>query len=621
MHRLWISTFLFAVILSLSFAKTANAELTTAQRREIASLKKKVSRVGALIRSKRLDDAKEIVEEAEKAIDEIVKAAEIERTDRALKSILADIKRHQESFSKPTGSKPSSVASKVHFLDDVAPLIDSKCLGCHGATNPRAGLRLDTLAGWRRGGRSGPLLQRGNAGRSTIIARLIAPAGQGRMPQRGEPLSREEIALIGNWINQGANVGNSGPNLTLSDLIYEREKKTLMVEIPKPKGTETVSFTRDMAPWMTNLCLNCHNSRNKSGGLSVETFYDLMKGGESGEVILPGDMDSRFFRLVGGLELPRMPQGQARITRQNYEDMKTWFREGNTFDGSDPRTNIRTYVRSAADIAADEFRKKTNEEMLVHRRESSLSQLKKAVPNDSQTSVDTEHFLMVGNVNEARLQEVGGWAEEKLGELHKLFGGTGQPWRGKLAIFVLKDRFSYDEFNEVVEQRRADSKMMGHSKVTTNHEDAYAVLQDVDNADASELTTQKNLFEHLTGAYLQQNGATLPSWVVSGTGLIMAIDARNDPKRIAEMKQLAASIVPTIQRPEDVFDGGTFSPGTIGAVGYTLVRYLIDSQGTPKYAQFVKELQQGQPLEQALQRVYGSSPQQVARGYATSLNR
>ncbi len=622
MHRLWISTLLVALVLFSSFTGSVNAELTTAQRREIASLKKKVSRVGALIRSKRLDDAKKVVETAEKAINEIIEAAGIERDDRALKSILADIKRHQETFSKPTGSKPSAGASKVHFLDDVAPLIDSKCLGCHGATNPRAGLRLDTLAGWRRGGRSGPLLRQGNAGRSTIIARLTAPAGQGRMPQRGEPLSREEIALVGNWINQGADVGNLNASMTLSDLIYEREKKTLMVEIPKPKGTETVSFTRDMAPWITNLCLNCHNSRNKSGGLSVETFYDLMKGGESGDVILPGDMEnSRFFRLVGGLELPRMPQGQARITRKNYEDMKTWFREGNTFDGSDPRTNIRTYVQSTAEMAADEFRKKTNEEMLAHRRTRSLGQLKKSVPNDSQASLDTEHFLMVGNVNEARLQEVGGWAEEKLSELHKLFGGSGQPWRGKLAIFVMKDRFSYDEFNEVVEQRRADAKMIGHSKVTANHEDAYAVLQDLGDADSAELTTQKNLIEHLTGAYLQQNGSSLPSWVVSGTGLIMATDARNDIKRVAEMKQLAASIVPSIQRPEDVFNDGTFSPGTIGAVGYTLVRYLIDSQGTPKFAQFVKQLQQGQPVDQALQRVYGSSAQQVARAYATSLKR
>lgn len=621
MRRLWVSTFFALVCLLALFQFSANAELTTAHRREISELKKKVARVGGLLRQNRNEEAEAIVEETEAAIDEIVKGAEIERDDRALKSLVSDLGRHKAALSKAMGNAPAT-AGKVSFLEDVAPLIDSKCLRCHGANNPRSGLRLDLLEGWRRGGRSGSLLTPGNANRSLLIARLTAPAGQGQMPQQGEPLSQEEIAKIAKWINEGADVEKSDPNLALGDLIYEHEKKTLSITIPKPKGTETVSFTRDMAPWMSNLCLNCHNARNKSGGLSVETFYDLMKGGDSGHVILPGDMEnSRFFRLVGGLELPRMPQGQARITRKNYEDMKKWFQEGNTFDGSDPRTNINTYVQTPAQMAAEEFRKKTNEEMLAHRKVQTAAQLKKSVPNDPQSFVESEHFLTAGNGDEARLQQVSEWAEAQLVEVQKLFGGSGQPWRGRLAIVLLKDRFSYDEFNQVVEQRRADAKMKGHAKVTANHEDAYIAIEDVGDSDSAELTTKKNLTEHLVGAYLQQNGSALPSWIVSGTGLLMATDARADAKRIAEMKQTATSIVPTVLRPTDIFDDGTFSPGTIGAVGYTLVRYLIDSQGAPKFAQLVGQLQQGQSINQAFQAVYGTDAQQVALGYVSNLGR
>lgn len=621
MQRLWAIPPLSIICLCTILVVSTSAELTTEHRREIANLKRSIAKVSGLIRLKRTDEAKELIDAAAKTVDEIVEAAKIEKDDRALRALVADIERHQATLSKEMGTTPED-AGEVNFLEDVAPLIDSKCLGCHGATNPRAGLRLDTLAGWRRGGRSGPLLVPGNAARSLLIARLAAPENQGRMPQRGEPLSREEIQTVGRWINQGADVGKSNPTLTLSDLIFEHEKKTMQIEIPKPKGTETVSFTRDMAPWMSNLCLNCHNSRNKSGGLSVETFYDLMKGGDTGLVILPGDMEnSRFFRLVGGLELPRMPQGQARITRKNYEDMKKWFQEGNTFDGSDPRTNINTYVQSPADLAAEMFRKKTNEEMLAHRKERTLDQLKRSVPNDAQNISETENFLLVGNVDESRLSEVGGWAEEQLAEIRKLFGGSGTAWRGRLAVLVLKDRFSYDEFNQVVESRRADAQMKGHSKVTANFEDAYVVIQDVGDSADGELTTRKNLTEHLTGAYLQKNGSVLPSWLISGTGLMMATNPRDDAKRIAELKQIAASIAPTVQSPNDIFDDGTFSPGSIGAVGYTLVRFLIDTQGAPKFAQFVGQLQQGQSTNQALQRVYGSDAQQVARAYVASLGR
>lgn len=621
MRRVLILSLLLLATLAAPVVSTSSAEITPAQRRELIDLKKKVSRINVLVRRKKVDEAAPQLEEVESALQALIEAAGVEPDERTLQPLMKDIERVKASLARAMGDNPQK-SEKITFIEHVAPLIDRKCLGCHGATNPRNGLRLDTLAGWRRGGQGGPLLAPGAAGRSLLIARLSAPAGQGQMPAQGEPLSREEIGAIATWINQGADISGMDPSMTLGDLIYEHEKETMAIEIPKPTGNETVSFTRDMAPWMANLCLGCHNSGRKSGGLSVETFYDLMKGGDTGLVILPGDMEnSRFFRLVGGLELPRMPQGQARITRKNYEDMKQWFREGNTFDGADPRTNISTYVLTPAQMAAEEFRTKTDEEMLAHRRNETESQLKKAVPNDPQNFVDTEHFLMAGNVETQRLEEVGAWAEERLGDLQKMFGGSGQPWRGKLAIFVLKDRFSYDEFNEVVEQRRADQNMKGHTRVTASFEQAYAVIQDVGDEDSLELTTRKNLTEHLAGAFLQQNGSTLPNWVVTGTGRMLATDPRTDAKRIIEMKQLAASLVPTIAQPQDLFNDGTFSPGTIGAVGYTLVRFLVDSQGPAKFAQFVGQLQQGRSTPQALQQVYGADAQAIARGYIGSLGR
>ena len=91
---------------------------------------------------------------------------------------------------------------------------------------------------------------------------------------------------------------------------------------PKPKGTETVSFTRDIAPFMANLCGGCHSAQRKSGGLSLVSYFDLMQGGESGEVIIPGDKDkSRLFRLVGGLENPRCQPISRGLPRRTT---RTW---------------------------------------------------------------------------------------------------------------------------------------------------------------------------------------------------------------------------------------------------------------------------------------------------------
>ncbi len=599
--------------------QVAFSQITAEHKKELYALTKEIKEAATAIRKKEYEAAETILKAAEEKVDEIATAAGLEKTNRALAGPLKAIALQRTVLERAmSGGKPNQV-KKVSFVVDVAPLIDSKCLGCHGTNNPRAGLSLVNFAGWKKGGQAGPLLIPGSANQSLIIARLMAPEGQGQMPQRGGPLAREEIETIANWVNQGAAFDGEAENMTLADLIYEHEKKTLNVTIPKPKGGETVSFTKDIAPFMTNLCGGCHNARNKSGGLSLVSFYDMMKGGESGEVILPGDTEnSRLFRLTGGLELPRMPQGQARLTRTNYENLKQWFKEGNVYDGGDPRTPMAEFIRSDAEIMADQFASMSEADFKKHRSERSLEQIKKAVPNDVIEQLETDNFLLIGNANPARLEQVKGWADTQLETLHKMFGGNGAPWKGRLAIFVMKDRFSYDEFNQVVEQRRAEAAMTGHSKVTANQEDAYIVLQDVGD-DPGAHNLQISLVEHLSGAYLKQDGGTLPDWLVSGTGLKMAAALVQDKQYTFQLRKTAAEIVPTLGQPDDVFNDGSFSPSTIGPVGFTLVDYLLNSAGPAKFAVLVKAFQQGQDVNQAFQAAYGTSSANVARAYMGSL--
>ena len=51
------------------------------------------------------------------------------------------------------------------------------------------------------------------------------------------------------------------------------------------------------------------------------------------------------------------------------------------------------------------------------------------------------------------------------------------------------------------------------------------------------------------------------------------------------------------------------------------LQIACEKYSVEEFRKFVKQLQQGQPVDQALQRVYGSGAQQVARAYATSLKR
>lgn len=94
---------------------------------------------------------------------------------------------------------------KIDYLREIKPLFARRCYACHGALQRQAGLRLDTAEAMRRGGESGPAVERGKSADSLLIDVLTGAAGLD-MPPRGEgkPLSTEEIAAIRRWIDEGA---------------------------------------------------------------------------------------------------------------------------------------------------------------------------------------------------------------------------------------------------------------------------------------------------------------------------------------------------------------------------------------------------------------------------------
>src|SRR5438132_4926932 len=86
---------------------------------------------------------------------------------------------------------------------DVLPVVE-KCARCHGATLQMSDLDLRSVAGMIKGGKSGPAIIPGHADDSLLIKRVtgeIKP--QMPMPPLA-PLTADEIALLKQWIDQGA---------------------------------------------------------------------------------------------------------------------------------------------------------------------------------------------------------------------------------------------------------------------------------------------------------------------------------------------------------------------------------------------------------------------------------
>ncbi len=614
----------------LAFGGAVRAEVTPEQSKELRQLKRELSKVTSLLRKKQFDEAETLLDEAQAQVQAIMAAADVAEKSRRLLGIpqlIASRRKALELQRRKAAGRPApkggNLKKGVRFKADVASIVAENCLECHGPNNPRAGLNLSTFAGWKRGGVNGPLLVPGAARNSRIIARLATNDAKVRMPRERDPLPRQSLEVIAAWINQGARYDGGSEKTSLAELLKPRPA----VEIPKPQGTETVSFTKDIAPLLVRLCIRCHSGETPRSGLSLTSFADMMAGGESGPVIIPGKREeSRLFRLVGGLENPRMPQGRARITRKNYEDLVTWFNEGNVFDGDDANAPLTSYVPSAEQRAAERFAKMTADEWLAHRKERTETIWKRSLPSDHHETVETAEFLLVGDVSAERLQQIGEWAADHLQTLQRMFDAKSEDaaspvWKGKLAIVVFQERFGFSEYSLSVRDRAESGGLFGDSVVTPTFEDAYIALLDVgDEPSDTQPGLQSVLRDHLSGAFISR-GVDLPDWFVRGTGLFLAYQADRASPYFKGLPQQAKQTLQAIDKPADVLADGMFSPTDVGPVGFLIVRFLVEQTNIVKFEGLVRSVRQGTSLAEAFSAASGSDLETFTQAFLAAVQR
>ena len=88
------------------------------------------------------------------------------------------------------------------FVEKVAPIFETRCVGCHSDANPKGKLSLATVSALRKGGESGPAIEPGKPDESLLIEKVTGPKPQ--MPKNGGLLTSGEVTAIRGWIESGA---------------------------------------------------------------------------------------------------------------------------------------------------------------------------------------------------------------------------------------------------------------------------------------------------------------------------------------------------------------------------------------------------------------------------------
>ena len=93
----------------------------------------------------------------------------------------------------------------VDFNQDVRPILNERCVTCHGGVRRESDLSLLFRADALEPAQSGrQAIVPGRPGKSELIRRVTHTDPEERMPLEHPPLSKEEISVLRRWIEQGA---------------------------------------------------------------------------------------------------------------------------------------------------------------------------------------------------------------------------------------------------------------------------------------------------------------------------------------------------------------------------------------------------------------------------------
>jgi mono/diheme cytochrome c family protein len=493
----------------------------------------------------------------------------------------------QELTTAPPMEEPPATPT-ISFTKEIAPWFVSTCGNCH-INNQRGQFSMANFNDLMRGAGGAVVLFAGSARGS----RLVEVIESGDMPRGGGKVSSEQLTALKTWIDEGAKFDGPDPAASLTSLVPGGAASTpSRMQVKAPTGSETVSFSKDIAPILMENCNGCHIAgRRASGNLRMDTFAQLLRGGDSGAVIAPQAADSLLIQKLKGESGQRMPAGgRPPLSEDKIELISTWIGEGAAYDGPSPDTNLETVVNQAWASAA------THEELFQRRQQRSLARWTRVLPNDEPASAKTDELFVLGNVPPARIETMLDALSSAIEETKRLLRADAkQPLvKGGLTVFVLKSRYDYSEFGRMTENRELPKDWLGHWHADPL--DAYGVLAadtDVEDKQAAAVALQV-----VSGAYLGSFSG-VPTWFGEGVArnLVRNEFRRGDDRVLAWQRSLPAAML-KVENAKSLLEG-RLDEEAAGLVGMSLTNFMMERTNRRRFDKLLELLRAGQPFDTA----------------------
>ena len=359
----------------LMSAPSSADEPTNKERQQLRRIKDEIDKAGRLYKAKKYELSAAAIRNAQRRTIELTKGAgpelleivtpEYKRLEKAHR-LLTDAGQTLRALD-PLPPPVSAAGPQISFVNQIAPIIVSRCGSCHVNQN--------------RGDFSAASYQA--LGSSTMVAvglpndsRMIEVIVDGDMPPNGS-VPKSELDTLKNWIAQGAKFDGNNPRQNLRQIVRANNSPANTTVTARPTGNETVSFGLHVAPILLDSCGQCHiETNNPRGNLNMGSFRQLLAGGDSGSPISPGDaMASLITQRMSADDGSVMPPS-GKLDDKVIDVVRKWIDEGAKFDGGD---NDRMPTQRVAAVAAAD--NQTHEELAAARRALSAKNWQLIMPD------------------------------------------------------------------------------------------------------------------------------------------------------------------------------------------------------------------------------------------------
>lgn len=489
----------------------------------------------------------------------------------------------------------------VSFVSAVAPILVGRCGRCH-VSDDKGGFSAASYSALMKGPPEGVVVFAGDV----VGSRLIETIETGEMPRGGAKLMPQELQTLKSWILEGAKFDGSDPQSPLAAASPSTTVPAAQnLEVVRASGTESVSFAGDVAPLLVGSCIGCHiDAMQNRGGLRMDTFAQLLRGGDSGPMIVPGKgAESLLVKKLRGMVGDRMPAGgRSPLTEESVQLISTWIDEGATLDGVSPTQPVRVMSQLAWAATA------APTELSQRRGELARANLTLVTASTAKVETkETEHFLVTGPVSASTLELVARLAEHQMDTVRTVVKApSGDPFfRGKATIFVFPKRYEYSEFARMVESRSVPAEWTSH----WNYDgiDAYASL--VCGDQDAESIVESRLAAPLVSLAVATRGRDIPRWFAEGTGAAVAYRATSNRDREARRKQDEAvyAALASMENGKQFLEG-KLSPAHSDRIGSAIAATILDRTFRRGFDLLIKNLEDGKAFDQAFEASFRATP-------------